>query len=266
MRTRIGGLALKALVIGALALGSAAALAEDEPIATDRPDFVESSDVVGGGRVQLEGGFSLERATQGGATSRVTSTPFLLRVGLDEHWEARLETDGLIGARVEYQGVTASDHGFADISLGLKRNFRKAEGSRPGVAVLLHADLSSGSREFRGEGVRPSLRAVAEWDLPGDTSLGVMPGVFFDRNANHHFVSGIFAVTYAKQWTERAHTFIEVAGQQFAPAEDGGNIITYDAGWAYLLTRNGQVDVAVSHGANANTPDWSYGAGLSWRF
>jgi hypothetical protein len=49
--------------------------------------------------------------------------------------------------------------------------------------VLAHADLPSGSRALRGEGVRPSLRVSAEWDLPADLSLGVMPGIAVDRNA-----------------------------------------------------------------------------------
>jgi hypothetical protein len=31
--------------------------------------------------------------------------------------------------------------------------------------------------------VRPSLRVSAEWDLPDDLSLGVMPGIAVDRNA-----------------------------------------------------------------------------------
>ena len=240
--------------------------AEEEAIVTDRPDFVESSDVVGRGHVQLEGGLSLERNAQGAVDSRAWTTPFLLRVGLGDSWEARVETDGYVAARSDAPGVSSSEHGNADLALGVKHNFRKADGSSPGMAVLLHVDLASGSRAYRGYGARPSLRAVAEWDLPGDTSLGVMPGLFFDRNEQHRFTSGIFAVTYGKQWTARSHSFVEVAGQQLAHSIDGGSIVTYDAGWAYLLTRDGQVDLAVSRGANDNTPDWSYGAGLSWRF
>jgi hypothetical protein len=257
---------LDVVVASVLWLGTAAAHAEQGPIATDRPDFVESIDVVGTGRVQLEAGLSLERDLQGEVSSRVVSTPFLLRIGLDEHWEVRLETDGAIATRVESQGFSASDHGLADISLGLKRNIREPAGSRPGVALLMHVDLNSGSGNLRGEGLRPSLRAVAEWEMPGDTSLGVMPGVLFDRSASHYFMSGIFAVTFAKQWTARAHTFVEVAGQRLAHADDGGNVVTFDAGWAYLLTRDGQIDVAAARGATANAPDWSYGAGISWRF
>lgn len=38
------------LTTGLLAVCAISARAEEEPLATDRPDFVESSDVVGAGR------------------------------------------------------------------------------------------------------------------------------------------------------------------------------------------------------------------------
>ena len=50
----------------------------EEPISTDRPDFVESSDVVGKGRFQLETGFSSERNKADGVKERLTTTPTLL--------------------------------------------------------------------------------------------------------------------------------------------------------------------------------------------
>jgi len=42
----------------------------EEGIATDRPDFVESSDVVDKGRVQLELGVNLERSRSAGQRGR----------------------------------------------------------------------------------------------------------------------------------------------------------------------------------------------------
>ncbi|HAV36479.1 MAG TPA: transporter, partial [Massilia sp.] len=41
----------------------------------------------------------------------------------------------------------------------------------------LDATLPTGSRALRGEGVRPSLRVVGSWDMPGDMQLSVMPGL-----------------------------------------------------------------------------------------
>jgi hypothetical protein len=52
----------------------ALASADDDAMATDRPDFVESSDVVGAGRVQFESGMSFERDSRAGDVSRVSTT------------------------------------------------------------------------------------------------------------------------------------------------------------------------------------------------
>src|SRR4029079_9981275 len=46
-----------------------------DAISTDRPEVVESSDVVGRGRVQIETGVQSERDVDGGTTTRTRTTP-----------------------------------------------------------------------------------------------------------------------------------------------------------------------------------------------
>ena len=68
------------------------ALADDkDQIVTDRPDFVESSNVVGAGRFQIETSFALDRNKANGIKERTYSTPTLLRFGINDTIEARLE-------------------------------------------------------------------------------------------------------------------------------------------------------------------------------
>lgn len=242
-----------------------------DPISTDRPDFVESSDVVGAGRAQIETGFSSERNTADGIKSRTRSTPTLVRLGVSEDLELRVETDGYIRsvARDQASGWTQRERGFADASLGLKWHMRdgdEADGT-PGIAWLAHLDVDSGSRAFRGQGVRPSLRAVAEWDLPNDFSVGVMPGFLVDRRVDgKRYTAGILAVTLGKAWTPSWRTFVEVAGQQLTSRKNGGSIVTFDTGVTYLVNDAVQLDFAVSRGLNSTSPDWQWGAGVSFRF
>jgi hypothetical protein len=239
----------------------------EEPISTDRPDFVESSEVVGNRVVQIETGVSLDHDSLPGGYSETFTTPTLLRVGIGSNTELRIETDGRTDRRDVEQGASKTTRGYSDIALGIKQSLHRSQGAHdPSVAALLHADFASGSAAFRGVGVRPSLRVVAEWDLPANMSIGVMPGIIYDNNERHRFVNGIFAVTTGQQWTTRMHTFLEIAGQQIAHAQDGGCIATYDAGAAYLVTNDVEVDLAVSRGANDNTPEWTLAAGLSIRF
>lgn len=243
--------------------------AGEDSIATDRPDFVESSDVVGKGRVQIETGFSAERSKADGASSRMSVTPTLLRLGFNEVLEVRVETDGATRSSVSDASGTQRTSGTSDASLGLKWHMQDGDEAtgKPGVAWLLHVDIDSGSGAYRGQGLRPSLRGVAEWELPHGVSVGVMPGIAFDKNDDgKRFAAGIFAVTVGKEWAPTWRTFVELSGQQLASKKNGGNVVTVDAGVTHLITDSLQVDFSVSRGLAADSPDFQWGVGLSIRF
>lgn len=253
----------------ALSLATGQARADDDAIATDRPDFVESSDVVGKGRVQIETSLAWERDRQGGVKTRLDATPTLLRLGIGESWELRFETDGRLRQRTTEAGVTTRERGWSDLSVGIKWHQRDGdeEMRTPGLAWLLHVDADSGSGPFRGEGLRPSLRLVAEWELPGGWSAGVMPGLYRDRNEQgRRFTGAILAGVVGKSLTDQLRAFVEVSGQQLASRRNGGSVVTLDAGLAWLLERNLQLDVAVARGINKNAPDLGWTVGLSARF
>ena len=157
------------LILAALYLPATRAHADDgDAIVTDRPDFVESSDVVGRGRLQVETGVSHERSRMLGVRERSLATPTLLRIGLRDDWELRLESDGrtVLKTQDEPGAPTRRQTGYADVSLGIKWHMQDGAGTRPSVGWLLHADIDSGSAAFRGNGVRPSLRMAAEWTCP----------------------------------------------------------------------------------------------------
>lgn len=245
----------------AAALLPLAAHAEEEPMATDRPDVVESSNVVGKGRFQIETSFASESNKVAGVKTTTRMTPTLLRYGITENTELRLETDGFLRE--------GDERGFADVSLGLKWHTHDGDDAsgKPSLGWLFHADLDSGSSAFRGHGVRPSVRMVAEWELPQDWSLGVMPGLLRDTNdAGEHYVAGSLAVVLGKSWTDKFRTFVEVAGHQLTSAKNGGSVVTYDVGMAYLITPTMQVDTAVSIGANQYSPDRQWTVGFSIKF
>jgi hypothetical protein len=245
---------------------SAFAQAQDS-IVTDRPDFVESSDVVGARRFQLETGVASDRRTHDGVRVRTLTTPTLFRYGLGDTTELRLETDGWTRERTRDGVASYTEHGRSDLSLGIKWHVLDGAGTTPGVAWLLHVDTATGSRPFRGAGLRPSLRAAIEWDLPEEFSLGLMPGVYVDRNdAGRRFAGGIFAMTLGKEWSPRWHSFLEVAGQQLASRRDGGSVVTLDTGLAFVATPALQFDIEASRGLSDAAPDLTSGLGVSIKF
>jgi hypothetical protein len=241
---------------------------DDDAINTDRPDFVESSKVVGKNRFQLETSAAWERQRDDALHSRTLSTPTLLRAGLGDTLELRIETDGRsIAHDVDpADGKHSTGAGWADTELGLKWHLADVQGSHPSLAVLLHAALPSGSGDLRGHGVRPSLRLSAEWELPADYSFGVMPGIAAESDENGtRYGYGILAASLGKDFGERAHGFLELAAPQITRAGHGGTQVFVDTGGSYRINKDCQVDFAVSHGLNRRTPDLGLAFGLSLR-
>jgi hypothetical protein len=161
------------------------------------------------------------------------------------------------------------ERGYADLSPGIKWQLREGDEAQgtPGMAVLAHVDVDSGSAAFRGKGLRPSLRAVAEWELPNEFSVGVMSGLVWDQTADsRRFAAGILAVTLGKAWTPAWRSFIEISGQQIASARNGGSVLTLDTGIVYLVNDGLQLDLAFSRGINKDAPDLQWGLGVSIRF
>ncbi len=249
----------------ALCLVSTAAVAD--PIATDRPDFVESSNTVGAGRWQIETSVAYENDKQAGVKAKTWSTPTLLRIGMGEYLEARIETDGLLSQDLDGNGVADSNSGFADTAVGLKWHVPGSEDSGPSIGVLLHADLDSGSSDFRGDGVRPSLRIVAEWDLGDRMSLGIMPGIISDKDdQGERFTAGILGAVVGYAINDCSRVFAEVAAEQIAPESHGGDVVNFNIGTAHLLSDDAQIDLAASFGLTDETPEWALTVGYSVRF
>ncbi len=231
-------------------------------IATDRPDFVESSATVGAGAFQLETSVSYGRTGSGADRAASWSTPTLLRLGVGDVWELRVESAGWVhDASAAGQGAGS---GLADAAVGAKWHVAPQRGASPATAVLVHADLPSGATALQGDGVRPSLRAVAEWELPAGVALGVMPGIALRRVSGESFAAGVLGVVVGKALSSSVRTFAEVSFHQLAAAEHGGNAGTFNAGLALLLTEFVQLDTGFSWGLTESAEDLTWGLGFSF--
>ncbi|HEX8605731.1 MAG TPA: transporter [Pseudoduganella sp.] len=253
------------LLCGAFAAPAALAQQDDDVISSDRGGLVNSSDVVGKGRVQVEAGVGVERDRDAGVKERTTTTPVLLRVGVADSLELRVSTDGHTDHRTD-GSAQARERGWADDTLGIKWHVRDGEGSIPSFGFILEADFDSGSRAFRGNGVQPSLSMPTQWELPGDFSLGMMPGLTRAKNDDgSHSVNGFFGIALDRSWNDRFNTYVEFAAPRIARVKNGGSQAQVDVGAAWLLTKDCQVDVMYSRGLNGRTPDHAVSLGLSLR-
>lgn len=254
-----------------LSCAAAPALAQEkqEPLVSDRPDLVESSEVVGKGRVQLETGVLVERERSADERGRTYTTPTLLRVGISDSVELRFESEGrtIEHSRDKASGERSTVAGYADTSIGFSWHVQDGQGMRPSVAVLASAELPTGSKRVGGDGVRPSLRVVGEWDLPGELQLGLMPGLATENKdeSNGRYTYGIFGAVLEKTFSERLHGFTGLSLPQIGRSRHGGTQASLDVGAAYYLSDDLQVDTMFSRGLNHRTPYASFTVGLSMR-
>lgn len=199
----------------------------EDPIDTDGPDFVESSEVVPAGRFQFELDVARELESRNGGLPANAATPLLLRYGFREDFELRVATDGL----QREPGL----RGTGDLTLGLKWHAQDRDPAKgvPAVSWILHFDLPTGSKALRGQGVRPSLRSVITWDLPNDMSFGALPGFRADHDSTgQRYIAATFGGVLGKKLSETNRVFAELSISQLARADRGGNIINWDVGGA----------------------------------
>jgi hypothetical protein len=228
-------------------------------IDTDGPDFVESSEVVGEARFQYEADVMSERDHRNSSRMARTSAPILLKYGITDAIEIRLESEGLIRTTGDSGNtVTRSATGTGDTALGVKWHSQDKDAAAgiPAVSWILHFEGPSGTHGFRGHGIRPSLRSVMTWDFPHDLTLGLMPGIKYDAGEDgHRFTSGIFGAVLNKRLTEKSRVFFEASATQLARGRDGGALADWNIGAAYLLSRETQIGFRAGIAANRNTPN-----------
>jgi hypothetical protein len=242
-------------VVAWLVVSPAAAV---EPIDTEGPDFTDSAEVVPKGRFQAELSPTWSR-NRGGTTD--FSTPLLLRYGLREDWELRVETEGYLRED--------RAHGLGDTAIGVKWHQMDGDAARgvPSLGWILHLELPTGDAAFRGQGVRPSLHATLSWDLPHEWDVGMMPGIEVDHDASgSRFAYGVLGIVAGKHVTPNLRLFGEFSGEQLTSSRHGGSMAEWDAGASYLLGTETLIGFRAAVGVNQRSPSHSFLVELAHRF
>src|SRR5215212_1261120 len=187
-----------AVMVCAVTLLAPIAWAQDEEnlINADRPGLADSSATVSRGVFQIE--FGLERDDDAG--SHVTSTPLLLRYGIADRFELRVETSGL-------ERTSGSGSEWGPTALGFKYHFA---GKRD-VGLI-------GSVDDEGAA---DLRLVADVDLSDRWSINPNLGATSDKEA-------LGALTVQYDITPKVNAFVD--GAVTVPTSGGSSSLLLDAG------------------------------------
>ena len=247
---------LCSLALAALAVFASRPAAQ--PIATDRPDFTESTSAVAFGRLQVEAGTTLAR--EPGARTVLSGPEMLIRVGMGSGFEARVALPDLVGSApftVDAEGA------LADALVGFKAELGTAGGLDAAVIVELHLDASGLYGGSAGPSSGPSPRAlfIVGRDVSPGVSVGGQAEATFDQAAERVLVGG--TLVGGLRLGERTGTFLELAA---SAVPDGRAAVVVHHGYTLALGDALQLDVHGGAGLTRTAPDVFVGAGLGVRF
>ena len=228
-------------------------------LVTDRPDFTESSEVVGHRVIQIESGLTFEQTDE--TMRQVTAPQVLVRVGIGPRFEVRFAGDGFVSQSVETPAGVVRSAGHSDAEIGAKLKFLDAPSVGFDMAVIPFLSLPTASDGFGTTGHDPGFKLTAARELPRGFGLS--------GNFNVASVTG----EDGRAWEREASVSLGhgLAGAWGAYWEAYGSLgggqcdCTLNTGITRSLGVNGQVDVEVGRGIGGNAQDWFVGVGFAVR-
>ncbi len=196
----------------ALACASVALAQADEPINADRPGIADGSKVVGHGRLQIEAGVQQEFRRAEGVSEHRVMVPLLLRAGIGQNWEFRLETNSYVSLHSR-DGLR--EEGGAPVALGAKVQITApTDRTTPTWGVIARLVPPSGSGSFRSRRTSGDLRLAADWDFAQNWSINPNIGVArVEDEEGRTFSARTFAATVSYNPTAALNLFVD-AGLQ----------------------------------------------------
>jgi hypothetical protein len=215
------------LALLALLVATGAFAQSDDLINPDRPGIADGSATIGRGRFQIETGAERDDASD----SRTLTTPTLVRYGVSEALELRVEGEG-------WQHELGDGSSWQPASIGLKYHFF----DKPSLGVIARVFPT----EHEGD-----VRLAADIDLNEHWSLN--PNVGVDRH------SATAALTVQYNLSKRLNVFVDGGAERSS--------LLLDTGVAWIIGRDTQLDASVGWGAHgADNPNVFFSAGISRRF
>jgi hypothetical protein len=241
---------------------------DEDLINADRPGIADGSSVVGPKTFQIESGVQQEFRRRGDNREHTFFVPTLVRFGINDRWEARVE--GNTFTRVtSFNSTSTTDQssGFAPLSLGFKYHIYQSTNERQlSLGTIVRVFPTWGSEEFRTEHTTWDARLAADWSFAPKLSLNPNVGVArYEDDRGRLFTAALFAVTLGYNPTKRLNPFIDLSVQ--APeATNGPGGAILDGGVAYIIGNNLQLDASIGTRVHGETgPRPFLAGGISWR-
>lgn len=244
---------------------------EKTPLASDRPDFTESSTNVGRGRLQIEMGYTYFYDRNNGVTTQDHTYPeLLLRYGIFADW-LELRIGHSFGQTSTDSLLESTDiAGAQDLYLGLGVALFEQRGIFPELKVNFQAFVPAGSRDVTAGEMLPGVNVLYGWDVIEDKwTVGASSQI--NRRANDvggFYLEAAQSLTNGIGITEKLGYFAETFAFWPSGSHDPGIGPEYyfDSGFTYLFRENIQFDIRAGVGLNRHATDFFTGAGLVMRY
>lgn len=252
-----------------LAAGSTAVAAEDEEISPARPGFAEGSSVVGKGRAQIELGIERQTRDDGDRRTGTLLVPTLVRFGIGEKVELRIEGDTYTREKVsEPTGPDERSEGIAPTSIGLKARLAEGVGgAKASTAVVARFFPPSGTGKFKSAHATGDVRLLADWQIAPKWTFKPNIGIgAYEDDDQQPYTTGLLAATLDYKASQALKLFID-SGVRLRERRHGTSGAIVDLGATYLVGRDTQVDVSVGGRVAGTTfPRRMLALGVSRRF
>jgi len=246
-----------ALLVALLAPAPAPA---QESISPDRPDVSTSTTTVPRGAAQVETGVEYARTGRAGVDERELIVEVVLRAGVTDRLEARLQFEPLVRL-----GGPEDDTGHGDVTLSLKHRFLDARGAAPALGVLPFVKLPAAGAPIGSERPDFGIVGMAGFDLPAGFALDVNAGVAAVgvTRPGGYLAQGLAAVALQRDLIpDRLQGFVE-AFFNTREERDGRDRLGADAGVVWKVARWLAVDLAVATTLAGRGPDHAVRSGVS---
>lgn len=232
---------------------------DEEDLQPDRPDVTNGTHIIPIGRLQLEFGGQWARVT---STQRSFGSPVTARVGLFDWLEARVGTDGIIGA----SDIGTSATGLGNVQLGVKLRLWADPGGMPVLSILPSVNLpvasvtkglGSGDPDFTVTFLTGTdLTEHSHIDINyGIGTIGAGPG-------RRHFTQHLVSASASRTFGVHANPYAELFW--FSKQDpDGSHVITTDFGMIYTLTSRLALDGGIAIGLSNSAQQFSAFGGVS---
>lgn len=221
-----------------------------QTITTDRPDQSESSSLIPKNSLQIESGVILQNTAD--SNNNLLPT-ILIRYGLSSSFELRLITNFV---NLEDKVTSITHTGFSDIEVGTKFQIKKKEASTTEIAFLTHLSIPTAKKEISNENLGIINKFIVSH------AIGTHSGIGYNIGYNYFGIDSgdvTYTLSFSTNITDRILVYAEPYGL-FSNFEK--HTANFDAGIAYLLKDNIQVDVSYGLGLNNSLRFIAFG--FSW--